>query len=99
MKKMFGDIPSREEREKAKKANVKNQSVSFTVSPNFKKEIEKLCEEVGTNNRSEFLRDCISINKILMKYAKEGFTELVIQKPGAKERRFLHFNHLQKGNK
>ena len=96
MKKKFGVIPSREERELAKKADVKNQVISFTVSPNLKKEIESLRASADFDNRSEFLRICISINKTLMKYAKDGYTELVIQKPGGKERRYIHLNHLFK---
>lgn len=87
-------IPSREEREKAKKAHLKNKVMSFTVSPNLKQEIDDLQSMVEMESRSEFLRTCISVNKILMKYAKDGFTELIIQKPGSKERKFIHLNHL-----
>jgi len=96
MKKSFGQIKSRKERETEKKANVKNQSMSFTVSPNLKKEIDKLMEESGFENRSEFLRTCVSVNKTLINYAKIGMVELVVQKPGADERRFIHLGHLLK---
>ena len=99
MKKIFGNIPSRKERQKEKKANVKNQVLSFTVSPNLKKEIEDLKELADFESRSEFLRVCIAINKTLMKHAKEGLTELVIQKPGGEGRKFIHLNHLFKMDK
>jgi len=96
MRKKIG-IPSRAEREAAKKANIKNKVMSFTVSPNLKKEIDDLQNSVEMCSRSEFLRVCISVNKMLMKYAKEGYTELVVQKPGSvKERKFIHLNHLYK---
>jgi hypothetical protein len=96
MRKNFGQIKSRAEREAEKKANVKNQSMSFAVSPNLKKEIDKLMEESGFENRSEFLRSCVSINKTLINYAKLGMVELVVQTPGGNERRFIHLGHLLK---
>jgi hypothetical protein len=74
----------------------KNLSMSFTVSQALKDDIETLTEQTGAESRSEFLRNCVYINKLIADYAKKGFAEIVLQKPGGDERVFLHLGNVVK---
>ena len=95
MKRSFG-IKSRKERDFEKNSNKNTKAVGLKVSPNFKKEIDRLIELGGFESMAEFLRVCMGINKQLMNFAEKGFTEIVVHNPETKERRFVQLQHLNK---
>lgn len=95
MRKTFG-IKDRAKREADKNDNKNTKQVGLKVSPNMKKEIDRLIELGEFKSLADFIRICMGVNKQLMKFAENGFTEIIVRNPETKQKRFVQLQHLTK---